>query len=135
MIRVVQHQHGGFLLRLAWDPRTSWVDSLVVGTDGRVNFYYQEYISIGNWTGFLRGRFYVGWTEPLQYLIDLLIGGLQEVSCISTLQISTMSRECFTSSKQARDRFTWRGFADDVGGDMGECTTCQQSRLGHTHPT
>jgi hypothetical protein len=77
----------------------------------------------------------VGWSEPLQYLIDLLIGGLQEVSCSSTLQISTMSRECFTSSRKARDRFAGRGFADNVGGDMGECTTCQQSRSGHTHPT
>jgi hypothetical protein len=66
----------------------------------------------------------VGWTEPLLYLIHLLIGGLQKVSCISTLYINTMSIECFTSSGQARYRFSWRGFIDDVGGDMGECMTC-----------
>jgi hypothetical protein len=59
MIRVVQHQLGEFLLRLAWDPGISGVDSLAAGTIGRVSFY-QEHISIGHWTGFLGGRFYVG---------------------------------------------------------------------------
>jgi hypothetical protein len=47
-------QHGGFLLRPAWDLGTSWVDNLAVGIDGRVFFYYQESISIEHWTGFLR---------------------------------------------------------------------------------
>jgi hypothetical protein len=73
--------------------------------------------------------------EFTQLMIAWLTRGSQVDSCISTLQISAMSRECFTSSRQARERFAWRGFMDDVGGDMGECTTCQQSRSGHTHPT
>jgi hypothetical protein len=44
-----------------------------------------------------------------------------------------MRRECFTSSRQAQERFAWRGFTNNVLGDMGECMTCLQSRSGHTH--
>jgi hypothetical protein len=73
-------------------------------------------------------------TEFVQLMISWLIRGSQGDFCVSTMQISAMSRECFTSSRQARERFAWRGFVDDVLGDMGECTTCQQSRSGHTHP-
>jgi len=52
---------------------------------------------------------------------------------ISTLQISAMRREFFTSSEKARERITWRGFLNDVLGDMGECMNFQQSRSRHTH--
>jgi hypothetical protein len=54
--------------------------------------------------------------------------------CVSTLQISAMSRGCFTSYRLVwdpidfttyRKRFAWRDFADNVLGDMEECTTCQ----------
>jgi hypothetical protein len=77
-------------------------------------------------------------SEELTKFMQLMIAWLIRVSqvdyCISTLQISAMSRECFTSSRQARERFAWRGFMDDVLGDMGECMTCLQSISGHTHP-
>jgi hypothetical protein len=53
MIRVAQCQHGGFFLRLTWDHGITWFDNLATGTNGRVNFYYQEIISIVHWTGFL----------------------------------------------------------------------------------
>jgi hypothetical protein len=84
-------------------------------------------------------------TKFVQLMIAWLIRGSQEDSCVSPLQISAMSRGCFTSYRlawdpgdfttygQVRERFTWRDFADDMLGDMGECTTCQQSRSGHTH--
>jgi hypothetical protein len=35
MIRVVQCQHDGSFLVIAWDPGILWVDSLAAGTDGR----------------------------------------------------------------------------------------------------
>jgi hypothetical protein len=72
MIRVAQCQHGGSFLGIAWDPGTSWFDSLAARYRWESQFllsgvhFYREH-----WTGFLGGRFYVGWTEPLQYLIDL----------------------------------------------------------------
>jgi hypothetical protein len=47
VIRVAQYQHGGPFAEVAWDPETSWFDNLTVGTDGGVNFYYHEFISIG----------------------------------------------------------------------------------------
>jgi hypothetical protein len=55
MIKVAQRHHGGFFLRLAWNPGITWFDSLATGTDGRVSFYYQELIYIVHWTGFLGG--------------------------------------------------------------------------------
>jgi hypothetical protein len=76
MTRVAQHRHGGSFLRIAWDLGTSWFDSLAIGTNGRASFYSRELTPIVHWTGFLGKRFYVGWTESLQYLITLLIGGL-----------------------------------------------------------
>jgi hypothetical protein len=66
-------------------------------------------------------------------------------SFVSPLHISVMSRGCFTSYrfawdpsdfttyKHVQERFTWRDFTDDMLGDMGECTTCQQSMSRHTH--
>jgi hypothetical protein len=52
-------------------------------------------------------------------------------SCINTLQISARSRECFTSSRKIERGSHGEASQDDVG----EYTTCQQSRLGHTHST
>jgi hypothetical protein len=36
-----------------------------------------------------------GWIESSQFLIALLIGGLQEASCISTLQDNIVGDRCF----------------------------------------
>jgi hypothetical protein len=55
MIRVAQRHHGGSFLGIAWDPETSWFDNVVVVTDGRVNFYYHEFMYIRYWNGFLGG--------------------------------------------------------------------------------
>jgi hypothetical protein len=56
-----------------------------------------------------------------------------------------MNRGCYTSYmlswdhgdfatyRPVQERFEWREFADDMLGDMGECTISQQSRSGHTH--
>jgi hypothetical protein len=63
VIGVVHHQHGGPFSRVAWDPETSCFDILEIGIDGRVNVYYQEFISVGNWDGFPGGRIYMGWIE------------------------------------------------------------------------
>jgi hypothetical protein len=65
-------------------------------------------------------------------------------SYVSTGQISAMSRGCstpyrvvwdpddFTTYELAREGFVWRDSTDVVSGYMGECTTWQQSRSGHT---
>jgi hypothetical protein len=42
MIRVVQRQHDGSFLVIAWDLGILWVDNLVAGTNGRANCYFQE---------------------------------------------------------------------------------------------
>ena len=110
MIRVVQRQHGGSFLGLVWDPEItlfddlatvrherfgsdfqdfspgiSWVDSWETGTNGRVSHYFQELIHMEHWIGVLDGIFYEVWIEYLNYLFYLLIGGLHEASCVSTL--------------------------------------------------
>jgi hypothetical protein len=120
MIGVVQRQHGGSFLGLVWDPGItlfdssttvrderagfdfqeftlgiSWVDSLAAGINGRANRYFQELIHMEHWIGVLGGIFYEGWTEYLQYLFSLLISGLQEASCVSTLQDNIVAGRCF----------------------------------------
>jgi hypothetical protein len=42
MIRVVQHQHGGSFLRLAWDPGISVLDSSTTDTEARASFFFHE---------------------------------------------------------------------------------------------
>jgi hypothetical protein len=46
MIKIVQCRHGGFFFRLAWDPSISSLYNLAEGTNGRMDFDYQEFISI-----------------------------------------------------------------------------------------
>jgi hypothetical protein len=57
--------------------------------------------------------------EFTQLMIVWFTRGSQVDYCISTLQISAMSRECFTSSRQARERFTGRGFTGRCVGRYG----------------
>jgi hypothetical protein len=83
-------------------------------------------------------------TEPRQFMIAWLIRDSLAGSYVSTGQISAMSRGCFapyrvvwdpsdfTTYELVRESFTWRDLADVVSGHMGECTTWQQSRSGHT---
>jgi hypothetical protein len=85
--------------------------------------------------GYSKGWSFEELIEFTQLVIVWLTRGSQVDSCVSTLQIDAMSRECLTSSRRGRERFAWRGFVDDVGGDMRECTTYQQSRSGCTRPT
>jgi hypothetical protein len=103
MIRVAQHQHDGSFLVIAWDPGILWVDSLAAGTDGRASCYFQEPIHMEQWIGFLGGIFYEGWTESSQYLISLLNSGLQEASCVSTLQDNIVGGRCSTSFRLVWD--------------------------------
>jgi len=56
-------------------------------------------------------------------IFEVVIGWVD--SCINTLHISVRNTECFTSSRKAQERFAWRGFMDNVGGDMRKCTTCK----------
>jgi hypothetical protein len=37
--------------------------------------------------------------------------------------------------KQVRERFTWRGMKEDVMHHIMECSTCQEKKDEHTHPT
>jgi hypothetical protein len=53
MIRVVQHQHGGSFLRLAWDPGITLFGSSTTGEDERDSFYFQECTPLVQWIGFL----------------------------------------------------------------------------------
>jgi hypothetical protein len=90
--------------------------------------------------GMLRIGYSKGWSfeeliEFTQLVIVWLTRGSQVDSCVSTLHIDAMSRECLTSSRRGRERFAWRGFMDDVGGDMRKCTTYQKSKSGCTRPT
>jgi hypothetical protein len=42
MIRVVQRQHDGYFLVIAWDPGILWADNLAAGTNGRASCYFQD---------------------------------------------------------------------------------------------
>jgi hypothetical protein len=37
--------------------------------------------------------------------------------------------------RQIRERFVWKGLKEDVMRYVRECTTCQQNKVEHTHPT
>jgi hypothetical protein len=43
------------------------------------------------------------WTEYLQYLFSLLISGLHEASCVSTLQDNIVGGQCSTSFRLVWD--------------------------------
>jgi hypothetical protein len=49
MIKVGQHYHGGFFLRLAWDPGITWFGSSVIDREGRVSSYFQEFSHMVLW--------------------------------------------------------------------------------------
>jgi hypothetical protein len=133
------------LRRLVWDSGTAVFDSLVADADEMAIFCFLEFTLEMLRIGCMEEWSSEELTEFVQLMISWLIRGSQEDSCVSPLQISAMSRGCFTSYRiawdpgdfttygQVRERFAWREFVDDMLGDMGECTTCQQSRLGHTH--
>jgi hypothetical protein len=36
---------------------------------------------------------------------------------------------------QVRERFSWKGLKEDVLNHVKECTTCQENKDEHTHPT
>jgi hypothetical protein len=67
MIRVVQHQHGGSFLRIAWDPGISVGDSATVDTEVRASFFLHE-------IGSLAEQFLDGLIELLQHRVALLVG-------------------------------------------------------------
>ena len=69
MIRVVQHQHGGSFLRIAWDPKISVRDSVVVDMERRDSFFLHD-------IGSLAEQFLDGLIKLLQHRVALLVGGL-----------------------------------------------------------
>jgi hypothetical protein len=103
MIRVAQHQHGCSFLRLAWNPGITLFGNSATDKDETASFYFQEFTLVVHWIGFLKEQFSEWLTEFLEYLIALLIGSIQEASCVSTLQDSALSSGCFTSSKMVWD--------------------------------
>jgi hypothetical protein len=103
MIRVAQCQHVGSFLVIAQDPGILWVDSLVAGTYGKTNGYFQEPFYMEQWIGFLGGIFYEGLTESSQYRIAPLIKGLRKASCVSTLQDFIMGGRCSTTFRLVWD--------------------------------
>jgi hypothetical protein len=112
MIRVAQRQHDESFLVIAWDPGILWVDSLAASTDGRESCYFQEPIHMAKWISFLGGTFYEEYTESSQYLVSLLIGGLQGAPGVSTLQDNIVGGRCSTSFRMVWDpgiiiSFSW----------------------------
>ena len=39
------------------------------------------------------------------------------------------------TNRQVRERFAWKGLKEDVMKHVKECTTCQENKDEHTHPT
>jgi hypothetical protein len=37
--------------------------------------------------------------------------------------------------RKVRERFSWKGLKEDVIKHVKECTTCQENKDEHTHPT
>jgi hypothetical protein len=135
MIRGVLRQHDGSSRRLAWYLGTAVFDNLAVDIDEMASLHFLEFTLEMLRIGCLEEWSSDELTKFVQLMIAWLTRGSQGDSCVTILQVDAMSRECLTSSKQARERFAWRGFADDVGGDMGECTIWHQNRSEHTHST
>jgi hypothetical protein len=111
MIRVAQHQHGGFFVRISWDPGASWFDSLEISANWRINYYFKDPIHMENLIGFLGGIIYEGWTKHLQHLFSLLINGPEEAYCVSTLQGSIVCSICSTSFSLVWDPRDTHGFS------------------------
>jgi hypothetical protein len=65
MIRVAQCHHGGFFMRLAWNPRIILFGSSTTNKDERTSFYFQEFTPMVHWIGFLEDKFSKGLTEFL----------------------------------------------------------------------
>jgi hypothetical protein len=96
MIRMVQCQHGGSFLRLAWDPGISVLVSPIADTEIGASIFFHE-------IGSLVEQYFEGLIELLQYRVALLIGSIQEVSCVNTLSDHALSGICFTSPKVVLD--------------------------------
>ena len=101
-LATVIHERAGFDFQ-NFTYGISWVDSWATSIDGRANHYFQELIHMDHWSGILGGIFYEGWTEYLQYLFSLLIDGLHEASCVSTLQDNIVGGQCSTSFRLVWD--------------------------------
>jgi hypothetical protein len=49
--------------------------------------------------------------------------------------LTTGNHGYFKMYRQIRERFSWKGFKDDVLKHIRECTTCQQNKFKKTPPT
>jgi hypothetical protein len=96
MIRMAQRQHGGSFMRLAWDPVISILVSPIADTEIGSNIFFHA-------IGSLVEKCFEGLIELLQYQVSLLIGSIQEVSCVNTLSDYALSGRCFTSPKVVWD--------------------------------
>jgi hypothetical protein len=126
------------------DPGIAVVDSSATDTDGMASLRSPEFTLGVRMIGCLEEWSSEELIEPRQFMIAWLIRDSLVGSYVSTGQISAMSRGCFaphrvvwdpddfTTYEQVRESFAWRDFVDVVSGHMGECTTWQQRRLGHT---
>jgi hypothetical protein len=83
-LATIRHERAGSYFE-EFTSGISWVDSWETDIDGRFNHYFQELIHMDHWIGILGGIFYEGWNEYLWYLFSLLISGIHEASCASTL--------------------------------------------------
>jgi hypothetical protein len=75
----------------------SWVESWETSIDGRVNHYFLDIILLKNCIGVLGGIFHEGWIEYISYIFSLLINGLHDASCVSTLQENFVVGRCSMS--------------------------------------
>jgi hypothetical protein len=100
-------------------------DNSTTDRDDMTSFRFQEFTLDILRIGYMEEWHSKELIEFVQLMISWLIKGSREDFCVSTMHIIAMSRECFTSSRQAQETFAWRGFVHDVGGDMGECTNCK----------
>ena len=99
MVKVVQHQHDGSFLVIAWDPGILWVDNLGASTYGIPIFYFQDPIHMAQWISLLGGTFYEECIESSQYLVALLIDGLQGAPGVNTLHDNIVAGRCSTYFK------------------------------------
>jgi hypothetical protein len=86
---------------IAWHPGIIWVDNLIVGIDGRVICCFQE--PMAQWINLLGETFYEESIESSQYLVSLLIGGLQRARSVSILHNSIVGSRCSTSFRWVWD--------------------------------
>jgi hypothetical protein len=76
MFGVVQRQHGGSFMILAWDLGITLFDSLASNRGERASPYFQECSLIVHWVGSLEDPFYEGLIGFLQYVISLPISSI-----------------------------------------------------------